>query len=224
MGRERAGRMRKAIISMGSGPQSRLLRLMTATVVPYASRHGYDVHLLTEPIDPERPAPWSKIRAFQRLQHDYDVLVWLDADLMVVDGRVDIATELEDGRFLYLVEHRTPEGRLPNSGVMMVRTGADCAAFLEAVWAQRDLIEHRWWENAAIARLLGYDLDPPQAVARTEWLRKTKLLSGRWNSIHDSPAGSPRIRHYPGYKLRTRTAFMARDLAVAAARGALGRG
>jgi hypothetical protein len=216
--------MRKAIVSMGSGAQARLLPLMTATVVPYASRHGYDMHLLAEPLDHERPPSWTRILAFQRLQREYDLLLWLDADLMVVDGRVDIATELESDRFLYLVEHHTPEGHLPNAGVMMVRTGDDCAAFLEQVWAQDDLIDHPWWESAAISRLLGYELDPPRPVRETEWRAKTKLLPGQWNSIHDSPAESPRIRHYPGYKLRTRGAFMARDLAVAAIRGAIGRG
>jgi hypothetical protein len=216
--------MRKAIISMGIGPQAPLLRLMTATVVPYASRHGYDLRLLADVLDRERPPSWSRIRAFQQLQEEYDLLLWLDADLMVVDGRVDIASELEPGRFLYLVEHHTPEGQVPNAGVMMVRTGDDCAAFLDEVWAQEDLVDHPWWESAAISRLLGYELNPARPVTETAWRKKTKLLSGRWNSIHDSPAESPRIRHYPGYKVRTRAAFMARDLAVASARAAIGRG
>ena len=216
--------MRKAIVSMGIGPQARLLRLMTATVVPYASRHEYDLHLLAGVLDRERPPSWSRIKAFQRLQAEYDVLVWLDADLMVVDGRVDIASELEPGRFLYLVEHRTREGQVPNAGVMMVRTGDECAQFLEEVWAQEDLVDHPWWESAAIARLLGYELDPARPVTETPWRARTKLLSGRWNSIPDSPTGSPRIRHYPGYKVRTRAAFMARDLAVTSARAAIGRG
>jgi hypothetical protein len=172
----------------------------------------------------ERPPSWSRIRAFQQLQAEYDVLVWLDADLMIVDGRVDIASELEPERFLYLVEHHTAEGRVPNAGVMMVRTGDDCAAFLDEVWSQEDLVDHPWWESAAIARLLGYELNPARPVRETAWRAKTKLLSGRWNSIHDSPADSPRIRHYPGYKVRTRAAFMAKDLAVASARAAVGRG
>jgi hypothetical protein len=107
---------------------------------------------------------------------------------------------------------------------MMVRTGDDCAAFLDEVWAQEDLVDHPWWESAAISRLLGYELDPPRPVRETRWREQTKLISGRWNSIHDAPAPSPRIRHYPGYKLRTRTAFMARDLAIAAVRSAVHRG
>lgn len=216
--------MRKAIVSLGAGPQARLLRLARFTIEPYARRHGYELHLHSQVLDPGRPAPWSKIVALRRLQDSYDLLLWLDADLMVVDGRVDIATELEDGRFLYLVEHSTKEGRMPNSGVMLLRTGEECGLFLEEVWAQEDLIGHTWWENSAISRLLGYELAPPRPGRSTRWRAATKLLSGRWNSIHDAPTRRARIRHYPGYSLKTRTAFMARDLAATALRRAVGRG
>jgi hypothetical protein len=216
--------MRKALVSVGTGPQARLLRVARTTFAPFARRHGYDMHLHYEPMDSSRPAPWSKIVALQRLQDDYDLLLWLDADLMIVDGREDIATELADGRFLHLVEHSTKEGRLPNSGVMVLRTGQDCRAFLSEVWAQDDLIDHTWWENAAICRLLGYELDPPRPGAPTRWLERTKFISGRWNSIHDAPAGHPRVRHYPGYALRTRALFMARDLVTSAVRRRVGRG
>jgi hypothetical protein len=216
--------MRKAIVSVGAGPQARLLRLARSTIEPYARRHGYELHLHSEVLDATRPAPWSKIVALRRLQGNYDLLLWLDADLMVVDGRVDIATELDDAHFLYLVEHATKEGRMPNSGVMLLRTGEECAAFLDGVWGQDDLVDHTWWENSAICRLLGYELDPPRPGPPTRWRRGTKLLSGRWNSIHDAPARQPRIRHYPGYSLKTRTAFMARDRVVAALRRAAGRG
>lgn len=113
---------------------------------------------------------------------------------------------------------------MPNSGVMLLRTGPDCARFLDQVWAQEDLIEHTWWENSAISRLLGYELQPPRPGPPTAWRRGTKLLSGRWNSIHDAPSAHARIRHYPGYSLKTRTAFMARDLTAAALRRAAGRG
>jgi hypothetical protein len=216
--------VRKALVSIGAGPQARLLRLARSTFVPYARRHGYDLHLFDEPLDGSRPAPWSKIVALEGLQNNYDVLLWLDADLMIVDGREDIAGELEDGRFLCLVEHSTKEGRMPNSGVMLLRTGEDCRGFLSAVWAQQDVIEHSWWENAAISRLLGYELDPPRPFANTAWLERTKFISGRWNSIHDDRSRRACVRHYPGYSLRTRAAFMTRDLITSAIRRRIGRG
>ena len=205
--------MKKAIVSIGSGPQSRLLSLAARSFRPYASRHGYELLLRTETVDRSRPAPWSKIALLRELASEYDLLLWLDADLVIVDRSLDIASELQDGRFLYLAEHETREGRMPNSGVMLLRGGAPTIAFLDEVYAQTDLVEHRWWENAAICRLLGYTLDPIGPGTPTPLLvEHTKLISSRWNSIRDAPAAYPYIRHYPGYSLKVRAAFMARDL------------
>jgi hypothetical protein len=208
--------VRKALVSLGAGPQERLLALAARSFRPYAARHGYDLHLRTSADAGGRPAPWAKIRLLQALQDRYDVLVWLDADLVVVDHARDLAEELVPGRFLHLVEHATAAGRMPNSGVLLLRTGPECTSFLADVWAQEDLTHHRWWENAAICRLLGYGLDPVGPGEPTPLLRDhTAFLDPRWNSIRDAPAPRPRIRHYPGHSLKVRAAFMARDLAVA---------
>ncbi len=205
--------MRKKIVSIGTGPQRRLLSLAARSFRPYAARHGYELELHTETIDPSRPVPWSKVVLLRRLAAENDLLLWLDADLVIVDRSVDIAVELEEDRFLYLAEHRTKEGSMPNSGVMLLRGGPQTVDFLDEVYAQEDLIEHRWWENAAICRLLGYDLDPVGPGTPTALLTEhTKLISPRWNSIRDAAVPHPRIRHYPGYSLKTRAAFMTRDL------------
>ncbi len=205
--------MRKAIVSLGSGPQSRLLALAARSFRPYAARHGYNLELRTQIVDPSRPAPWSKVVLLRSLAESYDLLLWLDADLVIVDRSLDIASELEEGRFLYLAEHATREGRMPNSGVMLMQGGKETVDFLDDVYAQEDLINHRWWENAAICRLLGYQLDPVGPGEPTPLLRDhTKLISARWNSIRDAPAPRPYIRHYPGYSLKVRAAFMTRDL------------
>ena len=207
--------MSRAIVSLGCGPQARLLSLAARSFRPYAARHGYELELRTEVLDRSRPPAWSKIVLLRELAQRYELLVWLDADLVIVDRSLDIATELEDGRFLYLAEHATKEGRMPNSGVMLLRGGAATTEFLDEVYAQEDLVEHRWWENAAICRLLGYRLDPVGPGVPTPLLKeRTKLISPRWNSIPDAPAARPRIRHYPGYSLKVRGAFMARDLVL----------
>lgn len=207
--------MRKAIVSLGVGPQARLLALASRSFRPYAERHGYELALSREIVDPSRPAPWSKIALLRKLASEYDLLLWLDADLVIVDRSVDIADELEDGRDLYLVEHKTKEGRMPNSGVMLLRGGEPTLAFLDEVYSQTDLINHRWWENAAICRLLGYNLDPVGPGDPTPLLSdRTKLISTRWNAIRDSPVRDPRIRHYPGYSLKVRAALMTRDLVL----------
>lgn len=204
--------MSKVIVSLGTGPQARLLRLASRSFRRYAVAHGYSLALQTEVLDTTRPAPWSKVLLLRRLATTHELLLWLDADLVIVDCSTDIATELEERRFLYMVEHETKEGRMPNSGVMLLRGGGETEAFLDEVYAQEDLVNHRWWENAAISRLLGYGLDPVGPRAPTALLTEgTKFISPRWNSIPDAPAPRPRIRHYPGYSVKVRAAFMARD-------------
>lgn len=214
---------RKALVSIGSGPQRKLLALSRRTFEPYAERHGYELVLRSDQIDDARPPAWSKVRLLRELVHDYDVLVWLDCDLMIVDGRADIAAELDDEHVLCLVEHDTGEQRMPNTGVMVLRGGERAAAFLDDVWAQEQYADHQWWENAAICHLLGYGLDPPRPLRSTPLLRSTKFLSPRWNAIRNAPVRRARIRHYPGYSLKTRMAFMLRDLAEARVRRAVGR-
>lgn len=214
---------RKALVSIGTGPQRKLLSLSRRTFAPYAERHGYELVLRTDRVDTTRPPAWSKIKLLRELALDYDVLVWLDCDLMIVDSRADIAAELDREHLLCLVEHDLGEHRMPNSGVMVLRGGEQAAAFLDDVWAQEQYAEHRWWENAAICHLLGYELDPPRAVRHTPLSRSTKLLSPRWNAIRNAPVRRARIRHYPGYSLKTRMAFMLRDLVEARLRRAAGR-
>lgn len=205
--------MRKAIASIGTGPQQTLLRFASRTFRPYAARHGYDLHLHAEPLVADRPVPWSKVELLRRLNEHYDVLVWLDADLVVVDRRRDILDDLPADRMMGLVEHRTPEGRMPNSGVLVLRCGDELERFLADVWAQEDLVDHKWWENAAICRLLGYDLDPVGPGEPTALLRdRTTILDPRWNSIPHAPAPRPFVRHFPGYAPRTRQILMSAAL------------
>ncbi|CAB4904318.1 unannotated protein [freshwater metagenome] len=211
--------MRKAIVSIGTGPQQGLLRMASRSFRPYAARHGYDLHLHAEPLVAERPVPWSKVELLRRLNESYDVLVWLDADLVVVDGRRDILDDLPEDRLFGLVEHRTADGQMPNSGVLVIRCGDEAERFLANVWAQEDLITHQWWENAAVCRLLGYELDPVGPGEPTALLRdRVTFLDPRWNSIPSDPARAPFIRHFPGYAPRTRSVLMAASLVEMTAR------
>jgi hypothetical protein len=213
----------RVLASLGTGRQEHLLRLARVTIEPYARRHGYDLELHTQAVDQSRPPPWSKIRILRRLVERYPLVVWLDADLVVVDPREDLADELAEGCFLHLVEHRHEDWRMPNTGVMLLRGGSDAQRFLDAAWELERYAEHQWWENAAVCELLGYALDPPRPVRDTAFRAQTHFISPRWNSIPDAPAHRPRIRHFPGYSLKTRAALMCAATVEAKARTLLER-
>ena len=197
------------LCSLGAGPQRRLLALARPTFRAYAERHGYALHLHTEVLDSERPPPWTKVILLRRLLADHDEVLWIDADALVVDPSRDLADEVPPDRFLAMVQHRYGDALKPNTGVMLIRAGEPARALLERVWDATDLIEHRWWENAAVLRLLGYGLDPPRLERPTAFYAGTHFLGNEWNSIRDDPAPRPRIRHYPGWSLKTRFALMA---------------
>ncbi len=213
----------RAIASLGIGSHERLLHIAARSFRPYAERHGYDLHLHTESADLSRPPHWTKLRVLRELIERYETVVWLDSDLVIVDGRADIARELETGYFLYLVEHAYNDERVPNTGVMVLRSGETAAHFLDDAWALEEHLEHEWAEQGAIMELLGYDLVRKRpGLQTTQYRAQTKLISPRWNSVFFAPARRPRIRHFAAWPARTRTAAMLAATAEAEVRRAVG--
>ena len=114
---------------------------------------------------------------------------------------LDIADALAEDRFLSLVQHRFDGQDLLNTGVMIWRGGDRARAFLDAVWDNRAFIQHPWWENAALADLLGYrvDMDPArlELTKPSPWVTGVQYLPLEWNSIDRDSAAVPRIRRRP---------------------------
>jgi hypothetical protein len=197
-----------------------LLDLSLPTYESYAHRHGWELVVQTADRARGRPAAWGKVPIMHDLVLEYDVVVWLDADAIIVDGSRDLTAELRPSKDLYLVEHTNEvTGEVVvNSGVLMLRGGRWADAFLAAVWAREDLTAHRWWENAAVAQLLGYQTDPFASgrIQTTEWFRRVHLLDLAWNSLPAWDASTaPRINHYAGLPLTTRYESMQRDISTA---------
>jgi hypothetical protein len=214
---------RKALCSIGVGLHAEYLALTCPTFADYAERHGYDLHLRDALVAPERPAAWSKLALLRELQADYDALLWLDADAIVVAPDRDILDDLPAGRFLGLVEHRYDNERVPNTGVMIFRTGPTARAFLDAAWSRTRFLHHPWWDQAAVADVLGYrcpawltggriwravfarlkfrygiDPLPARPVRPSAFRDATQFLPGEWNVMTKNPAPDARIRHFPG--------------------------
>jgi hypothetical protein len=201
--------MGKVLCSIGAGPQRSLLTLAARSFRPYARRHGYSLDLRTEVVDPSRPPAWSKVALIRELLERHEVVVWLDADTIVVRGDRDIADDLPGDRFLGLVEHTVAGRANPNTGVMAIRAGDEAQRFFGDVWDATEFLNHRWWEQAAVMQLLGYDPETGATTATTPWREGVQWLDKSWNSIRDDPAANPRIRHWPGYTVTRRYAEMA---------------
>ena len=170
----------------------------------YADAHGYELVVLHERLGRGRPAAWDKVVLLHALVRDHDLVVWVDCDALVLDDAPDIAGTLQPDRFLHLVEHRTKNGRVPNTGVLALRGGDRSARFLEKVWRQERFVHDRWWENAAVNHVLGYRRVPKagvQPVVPVGPRAGVGFLDRAWNSIPDDASPRPHIVHFPGTPL-----------------------
>ena len=56
------------------------------TLVHYCEKHGYDLLEDNDLYDNSRDPMWSKIRILQKFLPDYDYIVWIDADVMIMNS------------------------------------------------------------------------------------------------------------------------------------------
>jgi len=217
------GERRRVLCCGATGDHQTLLDVTGVTMVAYARRHRWDLVFSRENLAGQRPGAWNKIALAQGLLEEYAVVGWIDADAIIVDLAEDLGTELDDQHDFYLVAQRDgiPPTEVLNSGVFMVKDTRRGKRFLAEIWAQEDLVHHRWWENAAIMRLLGWDLDaePVHPTGDTEWSECVKFIDPAWNSIPwFGRASRPRVNHYGGLAVPRRRLLMLDDLTTTVVR------
>ncbi|HEX6476337.1 MAG TPA: hypothetical protein VF005_03620 [Acidimicrobiales bacterium] len=197
------------VCTIGHGPHRRLLDVTRPALERYADRHGYEVRVVESRWVPARPVSWDKVALLHSLVARYRVVFWVDADAVVMDDAPDVRQEVDRVRFLHLVEHRVDGERRPNAGVMVLRGGRLASRFLERVWDQHQFVQHPWWENAAIAHLLGYRVWPTMRPARpSAWRPLVGFLDRSWNSIPGDPSPRPHVVHFPGIPVHERLAAL----------------
>lgn len=167
----------RAICSLAVGSYLDLLPVSGASFLEYGRRWGWDVVFSAEYLAGGRSDAWGKVRLVRELLDEYELVLWLDADAVFVDARVDLAEALVEGCDLYLVEHRwgEPVQAMPNGGFMLFRSTPWSRSFLDRMWACDHHAYHPWSENAALVELLGYELEPVRLVRPTEDLERVRF-------------------------------------------------
>jgi hypothetical protein len=167
----------------------------------FGERHGYDVVVGGEQPIADRAPAWNKVRLLRNLLEDYDYVLWVDADAIILDDSVDPVSLLGEDDYQALVRYRWNDEECACTGVWLLRSGDRAKEFLDAVWTSGDgYLRVHPWEQAAAMRLLGYSVDPDRFVAATEWTKGCLWLASEWDTI---PAFTPqrrlvpcKIRHY----------------------------
>jgi hypothetical protein len=156
--------MNKLLITYGWGDENEELHRITLPgKEAYAKLHGYDLWCPTREtfskVDDGRHPSWFKVKAIQEAiaSMKYDAVLWMDADVGVVDPYVDILSEAKGCRPFNCVTHHTADGAVPNCGVLLVKgeaAGCKVSDMLEHIWNHTDAprADH-WWEQAAFIDL-----------------------------------------------------------------------
>ena len=206
--------MKKVIVTLASGTHSSYLDMSRSRLIEYGEKHNYDVQVIDEVLTIDRPPAWSKILIIQKLLKAYEIVLWIDSDAVIIDSSTDILNEIDlDKTELALVEHSYSGQTHPNCGVMLFRRTESVLKFLDVVWEQVDLINHTWWEQAAILRCLGIDseilpIGPGNIPSRP--LIEVKFLDKKWNAIRqDHPRDNVKIRHFAGEPYEVRNFLIA---------------
>lgn len=206
---------RTVLCSVGVGPHAALLELAEPSFEGLAERHGWALELRWRPFPHDRPPAWNKIVAVRSLLEDYETVVWIDADAVVMDPEPDITSVATPDRFLWMTKHHFQGEDQPNTGVLVVHAGEEAERFLDATWSVTHLVDHPWWEQAAMLHLLGFDVTSPghtHLVEPTDWYERVGWLDNRWNSIPDDWHPAAHVHHYAGKSQQERVSLMSRDL------------
>jgi len=169
-----------------------MLELSVARHAAYCAKHNITYWPVLGDVQFERAPHWNKITLVRHaLALGFEIVVWLDADTLIVRDDEDIRTALNGGGPLALAQHPSPgfNGSPThwNSGVMVMRNTPRTREFFDAVWEAGPHGDHHWHEQARMLLLLPQF---PDLLQR---------LDDKWNSticLTDVP--NPVVRAWHG--------------------------
>jgi ADP-heptose:LPS heptosyltransferase len=205
---------RAILIQQASGPHTAMLDLTSVWHNRYAARHGLTFWSVRGNLQLERAPHWDKIILIHRaLMMGSELVVWLDADTLIVRPDVDLRAALPEGPPIGLCRHPIPFGDQPwhyNSGVIFVRNCELAREFFKSVW-KFGPVNHPWHEQVGIIEL------------SRQMTGSVQTLDDRWNSTAAvNPAAQPVIRSWHGRTVEECLAQMKAAVDVCQAGGSAG--
>jgi hypothetical protein len=173
--------LKKTIVMAFPGYEE-LYNIARPSIQVFAHKHGYDMRTHADNVTSLPPA-WNKIiRLIEAFKDGYDVALWLDADLVIINPSEDIS--VPDAMHQAMVTHNAVNGtNAINSGVWYLRKEA--LPFLEEVLATGPVTADipEWWEQNTILQVLGVPPIFPYAATEPTNAYAQKLfdLDYMWN-------------------------------------------
>lgn len=191
----------KRVIVTAAGPamRSAMHDLAIPSFRAYADVWGWDVlayDLRADGAGADRAAQrakWQKVRLLRDALASHELVLWLDADVLIRRTDDDIAAHLAPHAFQALALEQVPsENRLnPNTGVWLLRSARRAFSFLDAV-LRHGQQPGPWADQGAVLAALGWDRgDESYHWARpgrgSRFMTSTSWLPAAWNQPYQGP-------------------------------------
>jgi galactosyl transferase GMA12/MNN10 family len=183
------------------------------TIERYCEKWGFEF-MVCDLIEFSRPASWQKISLllneidFPKLD---EFLLWVDTDAIILNQDFDVRSLIKDGKHIYI--SKDPNGI--NLGVCMWMCCPYSGNILNKMWHMEHCINHPWWEQQALAELIGMNFQGIQD--HIEYVPQNVFNAYDYSLYLDKfPNGHPEgqfdknsfIVHFPGMSNEARISQM----------------
>jgi hypothetical protein len=200
--------MKKAIVTAAGPNMYGVLEYAQPTFKWFADKHGYKLIVDRSAKDGgehgsnlSKQARWHKLAVIERVLKKHDLIVWLDADIMIRKFDRDIIEDLPADCFQAFVMELFPRRFNPNTGVWVLRNDPESFDFIKRVkeLGQQDVY---WADQGAVCKALGWELEgyfvtTARPVHYSKYLARTGWLPPEWNPLGMASRWPSRVWHFP---------------------------
>ena len=137
--------------------------------VNYCKKHNYDFIEDESIWDKNRPIPWSKILLLEKYISNYDYVVWMDGDTMIMNDDMKLEEFISIMHDKEFMATRDP-GNLINTGVWFIKNTNYVKTILRQIYEQDEsLIDSRYWEQGAWKYLYDTNWNNLQSHCKILW-------------------------------------------------------
>jgi len=178
----------------------------------YCTLNNYELMVLDKIIDPYRPPPWSKIIAILKYLSDYDYILWVDSDCLIMRN-IPITNIIKDGYDLTIGKFPVMEGHhlypyLLHTGAFIIKNTEWSHWFLRAVYDRtEDIMSYSVDETAVTMVYRLYE----SARSKIDIVDHRKICS-MTSETFDMYKPDSFIRHFARMRYLTRLKSMEKEV------------
>ena len=114
----------------------RYTRYTTQNKKIYCEKHGYTFIEDDDVYNKDKPIPWSKLLLMNKYLSDFDYLVWIDADIYIMNKETKIESLIQKYHDVDII--CGSDWRMVNTGVLIVKNTEFSKEFLQSVYDNND--------------------------------------------------------------------------------------